>query len=223
MEKIILFGAGNVAEVAYHYLTEDSSYEVVAFTIDKAYIKEDEFIGIPLVPFEDIEQNYPPSMFKMMVVIGFDNLNKTRAERYNQAKEKGYELVSYISSKAYVASNVKIGENCFIAEFNSIQACSEIGDNVVLMSSNVINHHCKIKDHNWISAGVIIAGCTTIESYCFIGVNASIGNGISIGRETYISAGANITKSREQESVFIAANTPKFKLTSPMFLRFTKM
>ncbi len=223
MKKIILFGAGNVAEVAYHYLKEDSSFEVVAFALDKEYIKENEFLGLPLVPFEDVESIYPPNQFKMFVVIGFDNLNKTRAERCRQAKEKGYELVSYISSKANIASNVKIGENCFIAEFNSIQACSEIGDNVVLMSSNVINHHCKIKDHNWISAGVIIAGCTTIESYCFIGVNASIGNGISIGRETYISSGANITKSREQESVFIAANTPKFKLASPMFLKFTKM
>jgi len=223
MEKIILFGAGKIAEVAYNYLKEDSAFDVVAFTVDKEYIKENEFLGIPLVPFEEVENVYPPGQFKMFVMIGYHNLNKIRAEKCDQAKEKGYKLVSYISSKAQVAANVTIGENCFITEFNSIQPCCEIGDDVVMWPNNHLSHHSKIKDHNWITAGVIIAGCTTIGSFCFIGVNATIGNEIFIGDETLIGAGANITKSGEPKSVFITGNTEKFKLDSSMFLRFTKL
>ena len=223
MENIILFGAGKIAEVAFSYLQEDSNYKIVAFTINKEYIRDKLFLNLPLIPFEEIEKTYPPTKFKMLIMIGYHNLNKIRAEKYFHAKEKGYNLISYVSSKASIASDVLIGENCFITEFNSIQPYCEIGNDVVMWPNNHISHHCKIKDHNWITAGVSISGSTTIESFCFIGVNSGIGHEITIGDENLLGSGSNITKSTEPKSVFISANTPKFKLDSTMFLRFTKL
>ena len=223
MCKIIVFGAGKIAKAAYHYLANDSHFEVSAFTVNKDYIKEDRFLELPIIPFEDIENHFSPDEYKMLVMIGYHNLNKIRAEKYKQAKDKGYQCISYISSKANISKNVVIGENSFICEFNSIQPYCKIGNNVVMWPNNHVSHHSVIKDHNWITAGVSISGSTTIESYCFIGVNTAIGHEIKIGSETLIGAGSIITKNVEPKSVYIAGDTPKYKLDSTTFLRFTKL
>ena len=43
MFYINIFGTFDTAELAHYYLTNDSEYEVVAFTINKEYLKEDTF------------------------------------------------------------------------------------------------------------------------------------------------------------------------------------
>lgn len=223
MSKIVIFGAGKIAETAYHYLGNDSSYDIAGFTVDKEYIKNDSFLNLPLVPFENLEEHFPPAQFQMLVMIGYQNLNKIRAEKYREAKSRGYQFISYISSRCAIGRNVEIGENCFICEFNSIQPGVKIGNNVVIWPNNHVSHHSVINDHCWITAGVSISGSTTIEPYCFIGVNAAIGHEITIGSETLIGAGAIITKNVEPKSVYIAQDTPKYKLDSSTFMRFTKL
>jgi hypothetical protein len=37
---LIIFGTENFADIAFEYFTHDSNYEVVAFTVDKAYQKK---------------------------------------------------------------------------------------------------------------------------------------------------------------------------------------
>ena len=54
MKPLIIFGSADIAQLAYYYFTTDTSYEVTAFTVDAAYIKEAEFCGLPMVPFEDL-------------------------------------------------------------------------------------------------------------------------------------------------------------------------
>jgi len=221
MTKIVLFGNGKIAEVAYYYLTNDSPYEIAAFTVDKEFIQEDKMLGLPVIPFDQVEIEYPPTDYGMLVAVGYQKLNKLRAAKYNDAKGKGYKLVSYISSKLGNFGNVEIGDNCFILENQAIQPCSKIGNNVTIWSGNHIGHHSTIQDHCFITSQVVISGNTVIEPYCFIGVNATIGHSITIGEESFIGAGSLITKNADKKSVFIAKDTDKYKLDSEYFVRFT--
>lgn len=223
MSKIVIFGEGKIAEEAYFYLTNDSPHEVAAFTADKNCISKKELWGLAVIPFEEIESKYPPSEFKMFVALGYQNLNKLRATKYYEAKYKGYELISYISSRASNFGDVEIGDNCFILENVVIQPCSKIGNNVSVWSGNLIGHHATVEDHCYIAGQVIISGHTTIEPYCFIGINATIGHEITIGRESLIGAGSLITKNVEPKSVYITQDTAKFRLDSTSFLKLTKL
>jgi hypothetical protein len=99
LQKVVIFGTGVFAQVAHFYLSHDSDYKVVAFTVDGKFMKEKEFLGLPLVPFETIARTYPPAKFKMFIAVGYKNLNKTRAAKYAEAKSKGYRLITYVSSK----------------------------------------------------------------------------------------------------------------------------
>jgi sugar O-acyltransferase (sialic acid O-acetyltransferase NeuD family) len=223
MSKIVIFGAGKIADEAYYYLTNDSPHEIVAFTVDKAFLSTQEKLGLPVIPFDEVQNKYPPGDFKMFVAVGYQDLNKFRAQKYEEAKAKGYELISYVCSQAANYGKVEIGDNCFVLENAVIQPCSKVGNDVFIWSGNHVGHHASVGDHCYISGSVVISGSAVVEPYCFIGVNATIGHEITIGRESFIGAGTLITKNVEPKSVYIAQSTPKFRLDSTTFLRMTKM
>jgi sugar O-acyltransferase (sialic acid O-acetyltransferase NeuD family) len=223
VKELVIFGTGKIGETAFHYLEKDSELKIAAFTVDKKYMTSDTFMGLPVVAFEDIEQKYPNDKYCMLVMVGYQNINRIREQKYGEAQKKGYELISYISSHANVGNNVEIGENCFICEFNSIQPGVKIGNNVVMWPNNLVSHHAVIQDNCWITAGVSISGSTTLEPNCFIGVNSAIGHEINIGFESIIGAGCLITKNVDPKSVYIQPNTEKYKLDSITFARFTKL
>jgi len=223
MSQVVIFGSGKIADEAYFYLTNDSPHEIVAFTVDAAYLTGTEKIGLPVVAFEEVERHYPPGEFKMFVAVGYQDLNKFRAQKYEESKAKGYDLISYVSSRASNCGGVEVGDNCFILEFAVIQPCAKVGRNVFIWSGNHVGHHASVGDHCYIAGNCVISGGTAIEPYCFVGVSATLGHEITIGAQSFIGAGSLVTKNVAPKSVFITPDTPKFRLDSSTFLRLTKM
>jgi len=207
MAKVVVFGVSQWADLAHFYLTHDSPHEVVAFTLDRDYLESKEHRGLPVVPFEEVEAHYPPGDFEMFIPMSFKRMNHVRAEKYEHAKELGYELISYVSSKATIWPDFKCGDNCFIFEDNPIQPFVEIGNDVVMWSGNHIGHHSVIKDHVMITSHVVISGCCTIEPYCFFGVNATIRDETVIARETLVGMGVTILKDTKEFEVYKAMAT----------------
>lgn len=215
MAKIVIFGTSDIAQIANYYFNLDTDHhKVAAFTVDQAYLKEATFEGKSVVPFEEVEKIYPPSEYQMFVALSYAKMNKIREAKYNQAKAKGYTLVSYISSKCSYLSQDLCGDNCFIFEDNTIQPFVKIGNNVTLWSGNHIGHHSIIHDHNFISSHVVISGHCEIRSNCFLGVNSTLHNNVILAKETLVAAGAIIKKNTVEKGVYLPANTILFKKTS---------
>ena len=55
-KKLVLVGDSAFAEVAYEYFTHDSEYEVVAFSVEREYLRREELFAVPVVPFEDLTE-----------------------------------------------------------------------------------------------------------------------------------------------------------------------
>jgi sugar O-acyltransferase (sialic acid O-acetyltransferase NeuD family) len=167
---------------------------VVAFAVEQEYLGRSSLFGLPVVPFEEMETFYPPATHAFYAALVYTQLNRLRARLYGTAKTKGYAPASYISSRAFLWRNVKLGEHCFIFEDNTIQPFVTLGSNVVLWSGNHIGHHSRIHDHVFISSHVVISGVCDIGEYCFFGVNSTVGNNVVIGQECLIGAGACVTR-----------------------------
>ena len=214
MAKLILFGAGDVARLAHHYFSTDSEHEVVAFTVDAAFLTGDEFQGLPLIAAEEIVARYPPASARMFVALSYARMNRIRAEKYAQMKARGYELVSYVSSRCSYLSQRPPGDNCFILEDNTVQPFVTIGSNVTLWSGNHIGHDSTIGDHCFISSHVVVSGHVDVGRSCFIGVNATLRNSIAIGERTLIGAGAVIMKDTAPGSVYPGARSQRISKSS---------
>lgn len=213
-KSLVIFGTGDIAQLAHFYFSTDSTYEVVAFAVDAAYKTEAHFCDLPVIAFEEIATHYPPEQSEIFVALSYAKLNAVRKEKYLAAKALGYRCASYVSSHATVLNNNHIGENCFILEDNTIQPFVNIGNNITLWSGNHIGHHSVIKDHTFIASHVIVSGGVEIGEQCFIGVNATLRDHIKIGEKCVIGAGTLLLADAEPEGVYLGAATDRSRVPS---------
>lgn len=219
MSKVILFGTGRGADVAYRFLKRDSDHEICGFTLDQRYITTPTFHDLPVVAFEDIETRFPPGDFKMLILLGYQQMNGLRAEKYLEAKKKKYSCISYVNSHFYRAEELDVGENCFILDNQSISLDVKIGNNVVMWSSNHVGDLSYLGDHAWLASHCTIAANTTIGSRSFIGVGATISNNVKLGDRTFVGANSLISSDTSPGSVHIADEAEGVDLDSTAFVR----
>ena len=202
--KVVLFGTGQMTCFAHTVLTHDSPYEVVAFTVDEAYITDKTLLGLPVVPFENLESSHPPDAFAMHIAVSFRRVNRLRAEKYQAAKAKGYELVSYVSSRAYTWPDLTIGDNCWILEHSVIHPFAKIGNDVYMGSGVHIGHHTTVGDHSFLVGMIAVAGFAKIGSYCFVGIHSTVRDGLTIADRTVIGAGSTVLRDTQEGGVYVA-------------------
>lgn len=203
MAQIVIFGAGDIARLAHYYFTHDSEHEPIAFTVDRKFRTDDQLLDLPVVEFEELVQHFPPHECKLFVALSYAKMNRVRAQKYWAAKELGYDLVSYVSSKCTFLTDHPVGENCFILEDNTIQPFVRIGNNVTLWSGNHIGHDSSIGDHCFITSHVVVSGNCHIAGYCFIGVNATLHNSIFLAPSTLIGAGGIVSTDTLEKGVYV--------------------
>jgi sugar O-acyltransferase (sialic acid O-acetyltransferase NeuD family) len=193
-----------MARLAFHYFSTDSEDRVVAFCVDEAYHKTDEWMGLPVVTFEQCLDRFPPESYKMFAALGYGDMNRVRKEKYEASKQAGYRFASYVSTRSTILSSEPLGENCFILEDNTIQPFVQIGNNVVLWCSNVVGHDCVIEDHAYLAGRVSVVGHTRIGTCAFLGPAWVIGRAVHIRPRTLISSGALVMKNTVEDGVYIA-------------------
>lgn len=211
---LVIFGAGDIAELAHYYFSRGEMYDVAAFAVDAAYLKEDIFCGLPVVAFEEVTNAYPPIGYDFFVALSYSRLNLLRKEKYLAAKACGYRLASYVSEKATILNEGRIGENCFILEDNTIQPFVAVGNNVTLWSGNHIGHHSTIKDHCFIASHVVVSGRVEVGEQCFIGVNATLRDHVKVGARCVVGAGALLLADAEPEGVYMGEATLRSRVPS---------
>jgi sugar O-acyltransferase (sialic acid O-acetyltransferase NeuD family) len=214
MALIVLFGNGLTAQLAHFYLSNDSEHEVVAFTVDRDHASPGQLSGLPVVPFDEVSERYPPASHKMLVALSFAKMNAFRAERYADAKALGYELISYVSSRATVWPGAEIGENCIIMEDTTIQPFARVGDDVVVWAAGHIGAGASVGNHCFIASQAVVCSGAEIAERCFVGVNSTVVEGVRVAREAVIGAGALVDSDTAEREVFSPAKTIKLPVTS---------
>lgn len=203
MARVVVYGTGQVASVVHTYLTEDSPHEVVAFTVGASHVTSGTLLGLPVVPFEEITDLYPPTEFAMIIGIGFQQVNRLRAEKYAEAKALGYELVTYIHSGATVWKDLVIGDNCVVMENTVIQPFAVLGDDVILGPGSCVGHHSTIKDHCLLASHVDVSGNVTVEPYCFLGANSTIRDRVTVAEDCVVGANVAILQDTVARGVYL--------------------
>jgi sugar O-acyltransferase (sialic acid O-acetyltransferase NeuD family) len=205
--KLVIVGDSLFAEIACEYFTHDSPYEVVGFAVEREYRTRDELFGLPIVDFESVADRFDPAEHSVYVALVYTQLNRLRTRLAQAAKDIGYELASYVSSRAFVWRNVELGEHCFIFENNVVQPFVKIADNVVLWSGNHIGHHSRIEANCFIASHVVISGSVVIGENSFLGVNTTLVNDITIGRDAWIGPHVTLTRDVPAGAVYRPARS----------------
>jgi sugar O-acyltransferase (sialic acid O-acetyltransferase NeuD family) len=218
-KPLLIFGTGDLAKVVIGYFLKDSEYDVSACVATRDAIRQSNFMGFEIVPFEEVESAYPPEEFQMFIAVGYKRMNHIRARFYHEAKGKGYKLATYISSRALCMEGVTVGENCLICENSVIHISSRIGDNTVISGGCYIAHNNAIGDHVFSSAHFSTGGYVKIGNHAFLGLNSCVTEKINVAPYTVVGAGVTISKDTKEWTVYKAQNpkTGSFDLESAAF------
>lgn len=221
MTDVIIFGTTNFARIIYQYVTASSALDarlnVVAFTVDKAFIKdsdEESIFGCPVLPFEELEKSFSTKDVEIIVAVGYSNLNRLRKDKYKMIKARGYNLASFVHPSTVITGKVERGEHVLILENNTIQPQAKIGNNVIIWSGNLVGHDSLVEDHVFISSGTNIAGHCKIREGSMLGAGCTVAPAVEIGKECIIGAGALMLKDATAGGVYPGQGSIRSKAPS---------
>jgi sugar O-acyltransferase (sialic acid O-acetyltransferase NeuD family) len=201
--SVVIFGTGKFASLAWYCLTHDSPWRVEAFTVDRAYVQDDKHEGLPVVPFDELEINYPPAQIDLLIPLGYQHINSLRRQRFDEARARGYRFANYVSSRAGIWPDLKMGENCMVFEHANIDPFVTMGDNVIVRSGAHISHHCTLEDHVFIAAQASLGGNVLVGEQGFVGVGAVARDGLVLGPRSYIGTGAALLENTVADAVYL--------------------
>lgn len=210
---LIIFGTRNFAEIAHYYFTHDSDYRVVAFTVDGEFVESDTFAGLPVVAFEELPRRFAPDACDLFVAVGHQKLNSQREAKANAAEAAGYQLASFVSTKADVPPEFQLEPNCMIMERATLQPFVRVGRNSIIWSTTRIGFHTKIGANCWVVCALFGESCTVGDN-TFVGLNATIAPGLTIGQGNVIGAGALITKDTRDYEIYRGASSVASRVPS---------
>jgi sugar O-acyltransferase (sialic acid O-acetyltransferase NeuD family) len=213
VDKLVIFGTRNFAEIAHYYFTHDSPYTVQAFTVDGAYLREATYCGLPVVPFEELPAAFPPDQYALFVAIGISRVNAARAEKVAEAEARGYRLASFLSSRADVAAGLVLRPNSMVMERAGIQPFVTLGRNTIIWSATRIGFHGRIGDHCWL-VGPLLGESVTVGDFSFAGLNATIAPSVSVGRSNIIGAGALVLHDTPDDAVYRGPESARSRVPS---------
>jgi sugar O-acyltransferase (sialic acid O-acetyltransferase NeuD family) len=211
MQKIIIVGNSNAAKILYRYLMDDNRYGVIAFSTDKEYISEDKLFGIDVIDLNVLKEKYSTSEYKIILGMGYRNINKEREEVFLRVKELEYSIDTYIHKDAMIFNETDIGEGSIVLANTVVEPYTKIGRNSIVWASCTIGHHSTVEDNCWIASGSVIAGEATIKNNCFLGVNSTIVNKVIVDEYNIVGAHAMVSKNTKKNEVYLARSAEKHR------------
>jgi sugar O-acyltransferase (sialic acid O-acetyltransferase NeuD family) len=204
-DRVVIVGTGEWGAIALEYFSYDSPHEVVAFSAEAPFITTDVYCGLPVVPFEELAQAYPPSEYRAFVAVSDIQLNRVRRRLYQAVKALGFTCVSYVSSHAFALPNAEIGENTFVHENAALEFMVRLGNNVLIGAGTCIGHSSVIEDDCYAGPHVTVCGYSTVGRASFLGASCCIADGVSVAEDCVIGAGAVVLKDTKPRQVYVGS------------------
>ena len=213
MKKLIIFGNGELAELAAFYFKFEQNIDTIGFVIDGKNLKETTFLNKSIIPLEEVEKKFSNEKYDFHIAISYGGLNKNREKKFNEINKMNYKFKNFISRNSFISPKVKLfGKNLFILENQVIQNNVEIYDNVMIWSGNHIGHASKIFSHSYISSHCVISGHCEIGERCFVGVNTSMADFTSVGKDTFVGMSSSISGKIKEGSTVVGKKVKFLKL-----------
>ena len=201
MKNLVIFSPKDFGRLLKFYIDTDDSRKVVAFTANKEYLNQDEFCGLNVIPFEELDKLYPPEENDILIGVGNSNMNDNRKKIFEMCKNKGYGIANYIHSSSIVYTD-DMGEGNIVLERSIIYPFTKIGDGNLFWDNVLITHDCEVGNFNTFS-GSTACGYVKIGNNCFFGRNSILKEHIKVDDYTLVGAGSFVDFDTREQDVIV--------------------
>ena len=128
------------------------------------------------------------------IVNGVGSVASSAARRriFEDAKQKGFGVLTVIHPSAYVAPDVVLGDGAQIMAAAVVQTGCTVGSNTLINTGAVLDHDCHVGAHCHIATGAALSGGVRLDDSVHVGTGAAIIQGVQLGSGSIVAAGAAI-------------------------------
>lgn len=189
--------------------------KILVRMLDKFYSETCEIIGIfdpklaepsfrTQVDFHNSQQGLKELLSKAShFVTCIGEHNRSRYEISEKLVESGLTPLNLINPSSVIDVDDVSFVGVQVMPQATIHMVKKIGKYCIFNTNSTVDHDCIIGDAVNIMGGVSIAGNVMIGRFSSIGTNATILPGIKIGENSYVGAGAVVTKNIGDNEVFM--------------------
>lgn len=197
MKPIVIVGAGGFGREV-HWLIKQINREKEEWNflgyIDDNVEVETEINGKKVLGNLDYLLNQKENL-SVAIAIGNAKVRKQLVEKLSE--NQSLEYPNLIAPDVLIDETVQLGKGNIILNGNILTVNINLQDFNVMETGSTIGHDVKIASYVTIYLGVKIAGNVKIADGCELGANSCMIQGLNIGRETIIGAGAVVIRNIE--------------------------
>lgn len=210
---LVILGLGDIADMAFTFFTEDSAFDIVAYTVDEAYRHRTEFHDRPVVPYEVLRGHYDPAEVTMFVAAGYGENNRTRDRLIARARADGWSFASYVASRVGIW-DATVGRNCMVHDGNVLQPGARIGDGTILCPNCVVGENTAVGACCYVGPIAVIGAYVDIGDRCVVGPQAHVASHVSVGHTSFIGASSRVYARLPAHSLLLEPGTKPMPYTT---------
>ena len=196
--KVVIFGSGTLAELAYYYLKQEMKANIVGFVVDKINNDSTEKLNnLPIYSWNEFIKKFTPDQVNVHIAIAYKNM-RNKKKVFERVLASGFVLINIVSKSAYISENTILGMNNFIMPNVVLEPFTRIGNNNIIWSNSTVCHNTHIGNHNFIASNVTFGGKSNVGDLCFFGFSSTVTDYINVGDEVLLAANSFLNKNAEK-------------------------
>jgi sugar O-acyltransferase (sialic acid O-acetyltransferase NeuD family) len=197
-EGLIILGCGgharSIADVALA-----AGYRRLLFIDEHARLGE-QVLGHP-VQWE--LQRVLPDSWGWIAAAGNNRARQGQIEAIGEGPWPSGAMASVISPTATIGAGAIVGAGAFVAHHAHIGPMARLGTGVIVNTGAIVEHDCAIADYAHVSVHATVAGKSRVGCRTFICTGSTVIDGISIGDDIILGAGAVAVVSLETPGTYV--------------------
>ncbi|WP_106816263.1 NeuD/PglB/VioB family sugar acetyltransferase [Microbacterium timonense] len=182
-DGLLLVGASGLArEVLAAGITG-----VVGILDDDARLHGTHIAGIPVVGAVDDASARTESL---LVCVGPSQARRALVARLGRRGVGDDRYATFVARSARIGASSDVGFGSILLDGVVVTADASIGRHVVIMPNCTITHDDVLSDFATLAAGVSLGGTVQVGEAAYLGMNASVRQGLAIGSESTVGMGA---------------------------------
>ena len=200
--KIVIFGSSGHAKVIVDIIESNNNFELIGF-IDKLIPQETIVLNYKVIGDESI---LPKLMNKYKFnkgVVGIgDNFVRSKVVDVVKKIAPDFQFINCIHNSAKLSNYCKFGVGNVVMPGVSINASTIISDHCILNTNSSLDHDCHLESFSCLAPNSVVGGNCSISQFSYVGIGASVFQGVSIGKNCIVGGGSVLDKDAISNSVY---------------------